>query len=473
MPGKKFYVTTSIAYTNAPPHIGFALELLQADTLARSHRIRGNDVFFLTGTDEHGTKVARGAKEAGKTPEEFTEELSKKFKELTSVLYLSNDDFIRTTDKERHWPNVEMIWKKLLEKGDIYKKAYRGLYCIGCEAFLKEKDLVSGKCPTHDCEPEIIEEENYFFKLSKPEYIREIREEIERDEIRIIPEGRKNEILSFIDQGIEDISISRSKENLKWGIPVPGEDSQVIYICFEALINYIFPKDKGFWPPDVQCIGKDIFRFHSLIWPVMLLALGFERPKNILVHGFIISAGRKMSKSLGNVTDPFGLVRQSGADALRYFLLREIPPTEDGDYTQDKFIERCNADLAGGLGNLVSRVLALAVKFKISPEKFGNKIKNRQLDEEISRAEKVAGKLLEGFKFNESLASIWLPMAVCDKMINEEKPWEGNREELIGDLLLAIGRIACLFEPFLPPPSEKISNQLKSLKGEPLFPRIR
>jgi methionyl-tRNA synthetase len=465
---KKFYITTSIAYTNAPPHVGYALELTQADVLARYHKLLGEDVFFLTGTDEHGAKVARKAEEASKTPEKFVDELSEKFKELTKALNLSNDDFIRTTDKKRHWPNVEMVWKKLSEKGDIYKKKYKGGYCVGCEAFVKEKDLVDGKCPIHGKPPETVEEENYFFKLSKPEYVKAIKKEIEENKINIVPVGRKNEILSFIDQGVEDISISRSKENLQWGIPVSGDDSQVIYIWFEALINYLFPKDKGYWPPTVQCIGKDIFRFHSLIWPVMLLALDMPRPENILVHGFITSNGQKMSKSIGNVVDPFDLIEKYGADAVRYFLLREIPTTEDGDFTEEKFKERYNADLAGGIGNLVARVLTLAEKFKVKKEK----IKDKTILEEIQKTKKNREFAMNEFKFSEAAVSVWNLMAFCDKIINEEKPWEGGKEKIIADLLFTVSEIADSIKPFLPETSDKILNQLAAGKSQQLFPRI-
>jgi len=468
---KKFYVTTSIAYTNAPPHIGFSQELIQADVIARYHQILGEEVFFLTGTDEHGLKIARAAEKAGKAPEEFTNELSSKFKELRNILNLSNNDFIRTTDKKRHWPNVEKIWEELKGKKDIYKKKYRGLYCVGCEAFIKEKDLVDGKCPTHQTEPELIEEENYFFKLSK--YGDQVKKEIETDKIKIVPEVRKNEILSFIKQGVEDISCSRSKENLKWGIPVPGDQSQIIYIWFEALINYLFPKK--YWPVDVHFIGKDIFRFHALLWPAILIAVGLERPKNILVHGFITSGGQKMSKSLGNVIDPFELVKKYGTDAVRYFLLREIPPTEDGDFTYQKFEGRYNSDLASGIGNLVSRVITMVAKsnskFQILSPK---QISNPKFKTITNKTWKNYRKALNEFKFNEALISIWELISFCDKYIEKERPWEESKKqkEVIGNLLFAINNIAEMLRPFLPETSEKISKQLKTKKGKPLFPRI-
>ncbi len=364
----KFYITTSIAYTNAFPHAGFALELIQADVLAHHHRLLGDDVFFLTGTDENGLKNFQAAEKAGKTPQEFVDGISAKFKELTRILNISNDDFIRTTDKKRHWPTVQKVWLKLKENDDIYKKKYKGLYCVGCEAFIKEKDLIDGKCPIHKKEPQILEEENYFFRLSK--YQKKIKEIIEKEKIKIIPESRKNEILSFIRQGVEDISCSRSKENLKWGVPVPDDNTQIIYIWLEALLNYISaldyakngPNFKKFWPADIHCVGKDIFRFHSLLWPAMLLSLKLPLPKTIFVHGFITVAGQKMSKSLGNVIDPFELVKKYGVDPVRYYLLSEIPSTEDGDFTYEKFEKRYNSDLASGIGNLVARIRAMAGK---------------------------------------------------------------------------------------------------------------
>lgn len=463
----KFYITTSIAYTNAPPHIGFALELVQADVLARYHKIMiGEDVFFLTGTDEHGAKIVKAAKISGKTPKKFTDEVSGQFKELTKALNLSNDDFIRTTDQKRHWPNVKEVWLKLKKNGDIYKKEYEGLYCVGCEAFVKEKDLIDGLCPLHRQKPEIIKEENYFFRLSK--YAFRVKQEIEAGKIKIIPEGRKNEIISFINQGVDDVSCSRSKENLQWGIPVPGDDSQIIYIWFEALINYLLPKK--YWPASVQCVGKDIFRFHALLWPAMLLALDFSLPKIVFVHGYITSNGQKMSKSLGNVVNPFELIIKYGADSLRYFLLREIPSTEDGDFTEDKFKDRYNGDLASGLGNLVARVSKLSQSLKIkkiSDEKkliaeYKNYLHGSQQRYQIS---------LSNFDFSAALAAVWSLIKLCDQEVEKNKLWQQSdgQKEIVGNLLFLIDEIAKLLAPFLPETSEKI---LKNKVSSPLFPKI-
>ncbi|MCD6115298.1 methionine--tRNA ligase [bacterium] len=474
----KFYITTSIAYTNAPPHIGFALELIQADVLARYNRIQGKDVYFLTGTDEHGIKVEKAAKDAGKTPQEFVDEISKKFQALTKVLNISNTDFIRTTDTKRHLPAVEKVWQKLQENNDLYKQKYKGFYCTGCEAFLTKKDLVEGKCPHHQIEPQIIEEENYFFRLSK--YQDQLKEVIEKDELKIIPEERKNEILSFIARGLEDISFSRSKERLRWGFSVPGDDKQVIYVWCDALTNYIsalgFATNSDlfqkFWPADVHCIGKDILRFHAVYWPAILLSLNLPLPKSILVHGFITANGQKMSKSLGNVVDPFGLVEKYGQDAVRYYLLREIPTTKDGDFSYSKFEKRYNDDLAKGLGNLVARVIGL--KFKIQSSKFKITIKNSKFIEILEKVKKDYQEAIKNYKLNEALAVIWELIGFCDKYIEEKRLWEDKEEnkQEIENLIGTIKVIAKLLEPFLPKTSEKIVKQLETDTLTPLFPRI-
>lgn len=475
---KKFYVTTSIAYTNSSPHLGFSLEIVQADVIARYHRFLGEDVFFLTGTDEHGQKVVKAAEKKGKEPKKFVDEISAEFKKLKKTLNLSNDDFIRTTDKKRHWPTVERVWQKLKESGDLYKKQYEGLYCVGCEAFITKKDLVDGKCIHHQKEPETVREENYFFRLSK--YSLKIKELIEKNEFKIIPESRKNEMLSFVGQGLEDVSFSRPRKDLKWGIPVPGDDSQTIYVWADALINYLsalnYPAGKNFkkyWPADVHCLGKDILRFHATIWIGMLLSLGSLLPKKILVHGFITSNGQKMSKSLGNVIDPFKLVKKYGVDPVRYFLLREIPPTEDGDFTYEKFEKRYNADLANGLGNLVARVITLA---KISNFPFFAKAaegkQNTKLQTVINKTRKKYKEALDEFKFNEALISVWELIGFCDKYVEKERPWEKckGQKKAIGNLLSAVKEIAKLSGPFLPETSEKI---LKQLKTEPPLAEVK
>ena len=463
---EKFYITTSIAYTNAPPHIGFALELIQADVLARYHKNKNEDVFFLTGTDEHGAKIVKAANAAGKDPQEFTDEISGKFRALTKALNLSNNDFIRTTDRKRHWPNVKKVWSELKKNGDIYKKEYEGLYCVGCEAFVKDKDLVDGLCPLHQQKPELIKEENYFFRLSK--YALEVKREIDEGRIRITPEVRKNEIISFINQGVEDVSCSRSKENLQWGVPVPDDESQIIYIWFEALINYLLPKK--YWPASVQCVGKDIFRFHALLWPSILLALSLPLPKTIFVHGYITANGQKMSKSLGNVVNPFEIVQKYGADPVRYFLLREIPATEDGDFTEEKFKERYNGDLAGGFGNLVSRVSKLGHSLKVKKINDRKKLITEYGDILLNSEEKYRSAL-EHFEFSASLAAIWSLIKFCDQEVEKNKLWQTSdrQKEIIGNLLFLIDEIAKLLEPFLPETSARV---LKKKVTGPLFPKI-
>lgn len=479
---KKFYITTSIPYTNAPPHIGFALEAIQADVLFRYHKSLGEDSFFLIGTDEHGLKIRKAAEEAGKDPKEFTDEISSRFKRLEKTLNLSNSDFIRTTDEKRHWPAVRKIWLKLKENGDIYKKKYRGFYCSGCEAFITGKDLIDGKCPNHKEKPELVEEENYFFRLSK--YLGQIEEKIKKDELKIIPETRKNEVLGYIKTGFGDVSFSRAKEKY-WGFPVPDDDSQIIYVWGDALPNYISAlgyaenskKFKKYWPADVHCIGKDILKFHALIWPGMLLSLGLPLPKAIFVHGFITVTGQKMSKSLGNVIDPFELVEKYGRDAVRYYLLREISPTEDGDFTYKKFEERYNADLASGIGNLVARVLTMAEKYCDSKVPKINKNPEEhplRVDEKIynwKRAWNDLDEYLINYQFNEALSSIWKFISEADKYIEENRPWQLAKEEktqelnwVLYGLLDALCQIAWQVYIFLPDTALEIAKDLKIKK---------
>jgi len=473
MKSKKFYITTSIPYTNAPPHIGHVFEFIQADVIARYRRSLGEDVYFLTGSDEHGLKTKRAAEALGKTAEEFADEMSQKFKDLKDLFNLSNDDFIRTTDEERHLPAVEKLWNKLQDNGDLYKKKFSGLYCAGCEAFKTTKEIVDGKCVIHQKEVETIEEENYFFKLSK--YLPKIKKVIESDEIRIIPESKKNEVLAMLES-IEDISFSRDKDKY-WGFSVPGDDSQVIYVWADALPNYISAIGYGtdeekfnkYWPADIHCIGKDIVKFHAIYWPAMLLSLGLELPKKIFVHGFINSGGQKMSKSLGNVIDPIELIQKYGTDAVRYYLLREITPTEDGDFTYEKFEQRYNSDLAGGIGNLLSRTLTLSLRPDFKEKKPTSKIKKAS-----DNTAKEVRKHLNDLKFNDALVSIWELISFCDKCINEEKPWEWNvgASQVISDVMRALEEISELLLPFLPETVERIKESIKDKKSVTLFPRL-
>ncbi len=465
----KFYQTTSIAYVNGAPHLGFALELIQADAVARWHRQKNDDVFFLTGTDEHGAKIVKAAEEAGMEVKSFVDQNAEKFRALKEILNLSWDDFIRTSDQQKHWPNVVELWKKLEQAGDIYKKNYKGLYCIGHEAFVTEKDLVNGICRDHNKEPEIIEEENYFFRLIK--YGSQIKALIESNQIKIIPETRKHEILSFINQGLEDISFSRPRKDLQWGIPVPGDDDQTIYVWADALTNYLYPKDK--WPADAQFIGKDILRFHTLFWPAMLLSARLDLPKNIFVHGHITVDGQKMSKTLGNVIDPVELVKKYSVDAVRYYLLREIAPTDDGDFSYKKFEERYNGDLANGLGNFIARTLTLAQNINV------NNIVTSDVTilEKIKTTKRIVDEKMGEYKFHEALAALWELISFGDRYLNEKKPWSldnnQDKENIICNCLFILKNVAEFLSPFLPGTSEKILKSIQeNKKREILFPRI-
>ncbi|MDO8443798.1 MAG: methionine--tRNA ligase [Candidatus Azambacteria bacterium] len=483
---KKFYITTSIPYVNAPPHIGHALEFIQADVLARSQRAAGKDVFFLTGADEHGVKIARAAEEAKKTTKKFVDENTDKIKKLIKILNISNDDFIRTTDKKRHWPGAQKLWLNLAKAGDIYKKKYRGLYCAGHEAFVTDKDLVNGVCALHKTKPEIIEEENYFFRLSK--YSKKIETFIKSGKLKVSPVSRRNEILSLLKEGLEDISFSRPAKSLSWGVPVPNDSEHTMYVWCDALSNYITAIDyadsdnlkfkiknlkfQHWWPADVHVIGKDILRFHAAIWPGMLLSAKLPLPKTIFVHGFITSGGEKMSKTVGNVIDPLEVAAKYGVDALRYYLLREIPSGEDGDFTFEKFEERYKADLAKGIGNLAARVLTLAQKGKVKA------FKNMAFASEIAKVKKDSAQSVLEFKFNEALEKIWRLIALGDKYIDVQKPWALESDskkfkEIIGHLLFLISGIGELLIPFMPETAVQIAKHISKSKSVVLFPRLK
>ena len=466
----KYYISTAIPFVNAYPHIGFVLEIVQADVLARYHRSIGDEVFFLTGTDENSLKNVRVAEEQGIKVQDLVDKNSKKYLQLKEDYSLSFDDFIRTTEK-RHIKGVEKLW--LACEKDIYKKKYQGLYCVGCEAFYKEGELENGLCPEHKKKPELIEEENYFFKLSK--YRNQIKELIESDRVKIIPETRKNEMLSFINQGLEDICISRSvKRAHGWGIPVPGDSSQIIWVWFDALSNYINALGYGegkkefkeWWEDNenkVHMIGKGVTRFHALYWIGMLLSAGISLPKKIFAHGYITSNGEKMSKSLGNVIDSFEMSEKYDSDAVRYFLLREIPPFKDGDFTESKFKDRYSSDLAKGLGNLIARVFSIAEKININNKSLSSQeIEDSQFQKEIKKTEDIIKFSLSKFEFNKSLSSIWKLISLCDQYIEKERVWEKSEKQEKSILLLiySISEIAKMLKPFLPKTSEKVSSSI-------------
>lgn len=487
----RFYITTAIVYTNALSHIGFALELLQADAIARYRRMMGDDVRFLTGTDEHGTKIMRAAEAAGVPTQVFVDHIAARVGDLAAGLGISNTDFIRTSDKKRHWPAAHKIWKKMAEQGDLYKKSYEGAYCVGHEAFIKSSELVDGLCPLHKSKPELIQEENWFFRLSK--YRDQVQNLIVSDQLTIVPAIRKAEILNLLDDA-EDISFSRPSDQLSWGIPVPDDASQTMYVWADALTNYISALGYGsteegmeFWPAHVHLIGKDILRFHAMIWPAMLLSAGLAIPKNIYVHGFITVDGQKMSKSLGNVIDPIALIEKSGAEVLRYYLLREIPSTDDGDFSWKNLEQRYTSDLSNGLGNLVQRVSALIT----------NRESKMQYRANLSAAEASLKEVLDdtkyhaafsSFRLHDAVTEIWAKIGIANAYINEREPWKEEEDEQYKTLLVSsamIGHIAWLLQPFMPATAVKVSErfgipltvqfadnqEILVTQGEPLFPR--
>lgn len=472
---------------NAPPHIGFALEVIQADTIARYRRQLGDVVFFATGTDEHGAKIARAAEERGKSPQEFARKNSNAFKELKKALNLSWDVFIRTSDKKKHWPVIADVWNTLYKRGDLYRKTYEGLYCVGHESFITEKDMRDGACVIHKIKPEHIREENWFFRLSK--YLPRIKKLLEKGTLRVLPENRKHEILALIAEKSEDVSFSRPRKDLSWGIPVPGDSTQTVYVWADALVNYLSALDwrnkksplRKFWPADVHIIGKDILRFHALFWPAMLLSAGLKIPKLLFVHGFVTVGGEKMSKSLGNVIDPRDLSKTYGTDALRYFLLREIPAGEDGDFSGEKFEARYTGDLAHGLGNLIARVSALGER--VSPLKYAPRDVPGEIKKEIKTRERRFHGFMKDFRLNEALAETWQLIGFADRLVSEKKPWSiSDRKELSRVLINAahiILSIEALVRPFLPETAEHIRKQfslrrgkLTIKKGAALFPRL-
>ncbi len=488
-------------YTNGNPHIGFAFELILADVLARYHRLLGDETFFLTGTDEHGATVVKAADKNNKSPKEFVDEVTAKVQELAKILNISNDDFIRTSDKVRHWPAAQKIWKLLAS--DLYKKNYEGLYCVGHEAFMKKSDLVDGVCPLHKTEPEKIKEENWFFKLTK--YKKEVKKRIESGEMKIVPETRKQEIINLIDDA-EDVSFSRPSKDLKWGIPVPGDETQTMYVWADALTNYVSalgyaenppaggPKFEKFWPADVHLVGKDILRFHAIIWPAMLLSAGLPLPKAIYVHGFITVDGEKMSKTVGNVVDPFYAIEKYGAEVVRYFLLREIPSGDDGDFSYKKLEERYNGDLANGLGNLVQRILTLIENNLDSELIYKTDFIQDDIKKFVIEVKEKYIKNIDNFALHEALGKTWELIAFADKYLNDKKPWQlvkENEKEFLAvmtNLVFLIYTIwAFLLKPFMPETAKKIRvsfgadekiSQIENYKfivkkGEGLFPRIQ
>ncbi len=471
----KFYVTTSIPYVNNPPHIGFGMELVQADVLARYYRQRGGDVLFSTGTDEHGGKIAEKAKESNLTPKQFADRTSQTFLDVLKTLNISNDRFIRTTDPA-HEQRAQLIWQKL--QPHIYKGTYEGWYCVGHEEYFPEATVKANKgtCPDHQRPYEKLKEDNYFFKASA--FAPKLKQAIETDTLRITPASRKNEILAVLNSGLTDISISRPKQKITWGIAVPGDEQQVMYVWFEALMNYItvlgYPEHadfKKYWPADVQIIGKDILRFHAAIWPAMLLALGVELPKSLYVHGFINVNKQKISKSLGNVVSPADVVQRYGVDAARYFLTRHIPSYGDGDFTWELMESAYNNELADQLGNAVSRTAAMINQYQ------------KGLIGDIPPPEHDIGpyqRALEAYQFDRALSEAWEQVRGLNQYIDETKPWqiaktkdEVHLREVLAYICANLLEVSSMIAPFMPETAAKIaetfgSGVLKPLPG-PLF----
>jgi methionyl-tRNA synthetase len=476
---KKFYITTTLPYVNAEPHIGFALEIVQADTIARYKRVQGFDVFFNFGTDEHGLKIYRKAIEEKKDPQKYCDEYASKFDALKEGLNLSYNNFIRTTD-QHHIEASQEFWRRCLKNGDIYKKNYRIKYCVGCELEKTDSELDHGKCLLHPNQKlEIYDEENYFFRFSK--YQNKLLELYEKNPDFVVPNFRLKEIKTFIRNGLEDFSVSRLKSKMPWGIDVPDDPEHVIYVWFDALINYVsaigWPKDlnkfKSWWPVS-QFAGKDNLRQQSAIWQAMLMSAKLPPSKQIFIHGFITVGGQKISKSLGNVINPLELAKKYGTDAVRYYLLAKIHPWEDSDFTIKKFEEVFNADLANGLGNLVARVAKLC-----DTSGYVHELTSipRKLKKPVSTS-------LEKFNFDKALGYIWSSdikwgLKWLDKYINESKPWQIKDKKLLYlKLHLYVENIldiAYNLQPFLPATAEKILEQFKGPKVKsqpPLFPRI-
>lgn len=482
MKKSNFYVTTAIPYVNAAPHIGFGLEIVQADAIARYQRLMGRQAFFLTGTDENSLKNVQAAEKEGTTPQELCDRYSNRFADLKDALFLSNDRFIRTTHPA-HSSGARKLWS-MCRGEDIYKRQYKGFYCVGCETFYTEKDLVDGCCPEHKLPPDLVEEENYFFRLSA--YQQKLESLIDSDELKIIPRSRKAEVLSFIRMGLEDFSISRSAARAKnWGIPIPGDPDQVMYVWFDALTNYITgigftgedeaPFDgeslfESFWPCDVHVIGKGIIRFHAIYWPAMLLSADLPLPKSIFVHGYLTVNGEKISKSLGNVIDPFSLSEKYGADPVRYYLLKMISPYSDGDFSIEVFEGTYNSDLANDLGNLLNRTLAMVL------QNFGGLLPTPGAMEEHEKTivelfEKVIFDLSENmldYRFNMALDSIWTFVRAANKYIDLTEPWRLAKNpalrERLGTVMFtlceALGKIGLLISPFIPETGRRIRETL-------------
>lgn len=504
---RTFYLTTAIDYVNAEPHLGHAYEKVTADCICRSQRALGREVRFCIGNDEHGTKMEKSAAAEGITPQEYVDRMDAIYRSTYEKLYVSWDDFIRTSEP-RHHAGVNELLRRVKEAGHITRAKYSGWYCEGCEAFYTEKDLVDGMCPNHQTKPKWVEEENFFFKLSA--FQDRLLEHIRANPDFIRPDSRRNEVVAFVERGLDDLSISRA--GVEWGIPFPDDPEHVVYVWFDALTNYISAAGFGtddelfakWWPCDVHVVGKDITRFHCVIWPAMLMAAGIELPKTVFGHGFIYQSGTKMSKSLGNIVNPLDVIEVTGADALRYFLIREITYGKDGEFSWDAFIGRYNADLANDLGNLVKRTTDMTTKFLAGEIPAGADAGQDRtgLRDAVAAAVTDTSAAFEAFDLSRALSSVWSLVRRANQVIQETKPWEVARDDkrrdelggVLSDLLETIRIISELAEPAIPGSTPRIRERLglpaesggpwelsalwrdrpawKVAGGDPIFPRI-
>ncbi|NUK14019.1 methionine--tRNA ligase [Streptomyces lunaelactis] len=502
MTAPRHYITTTIPYVNARPHLGFALELVQADVLARHRRHRGDQVRFLSGTDDNSLKNVLAAEAEGINVQVLVDRNAEAFAALRDPLALSFDDFIRTSRDPRHRIGVERLWRQCAESGDLYRKHYEGLYCVGCEQFYTPADLVDGRCAEHGTEPQLVAEENWFFRLSH--YADTLHELISSGALRIKPAARRNEVLALIAGGLHDFSISRSHTRARgWGIPVPGDASQVVYVWWDALGNYVTSLGYGandeayehWWVQSeqrVHLVGKGVVRFHAVYWPAMLLSAGLPLPTDILVHDYLTVDGRKISKSSGTTVDPADLVGEFGTDAVRWWLLREVPRVGDADFTRERLIARANADLAGGLGNLVNRVVTMVHRYRQGhvPPPRASTPATEPLTTTCRNAPRHVDAALSDFDFRRAAAAVWKIVEEANRSIDNTRPWELAKAEQGGDqqagsrldtvlaaLVQACRVLADQLEPFIPDAASRIADQCAAINGSlppanPLFPRI-